>query len=216
MAIGDSETRDLSGFTRISVASGIKATLVSGSTNKVDITVEGIALDKIITDVSGDKLKVTVDQKWWKMIGRSSKRKVSVVITYTEELEYISSSSGSSVKSENVINSDDLGLKSSNGSNLRLEIKAGDVTVDVSSGASMSLKGQADDLVVDLSSGSTYNGMELRSNDVNVEASSGASAKVWVTGVFVAEVSSGASIRYKGDPSSKNIDKSSGGSVSKY
>ena len=212
-AFGDKETRNLSSFEQVSVSSGISATLVKGSTNKVDIDAENIDLDKIQTEIKDDHLRVKIDQKWWSNLTKSRKRKVTVTITYTEELDYISSSAGSSVKSEGTINSDDLELSSSSGSTLKLDVNAGDVESDVSSGATMVLSGKTGDLDIDVSSGSSFRGGDLQSEDVTIDASSGASAQIWVTGDLDADVSSGASVRYKGNPGSTDIDKSSGGSV---
>jgi hypothetical protein len=211
-AFADSETRNLSDFNKVSISSGINATLVKGSTNKVDIEADGIELEKIKTEVNGNKLKVSIDQKWWSG-GWGKKRKVSVVITYTEELNQISSSAGSRVGNEGTISSSKLQLSASSGSNTSLNISAESVSADVSSGASLSVSGSAGSIDVDASSGSSFKGYELESGDANVDASSGASIQVNVSGDLDADVSSGASIKYKGSPKSKNIDKSSGGSV---
>ena len=213
VAFGDKETRNLGDFEGVSVSSGISATLVSGSSNKVDIDAENIDLDKVITEIKDDVLRVKVDQKWWSNLTKSRKRKITVTITYSNELEYISSSAGSSVKSDGTINSDDLELNSSSGSSLKLDVNASDVESDVSSGATMVLSGKAGDLDIDVSSGSSFRGGDLQTEDVTIDASSGASAQVWVTGDLDADVSSGASVRYKGSPNSTDIDKSSGGSV---
>ena len=119
LTFGQSETRNLSSFDEVSISSGINATLVKGSTNKAEVEAEGIELDKVVTDVSDGELKVQIDSKWWKG-GWGKKRKVNVVITYTEELHEISTSAGSRVTNEGVIKTSSLELSASSGSNTNL------------------------------------------------------------------------------------------------
>ncbi len=210
--MGDKETRNLSSFDELSVSAGIKATLVKSSTNKIEIEVEGIELDKVITEVDGDRLEVKIKSNWFGSWGRN--RKVEVVISYSEALNYISVSSGASLNSEEVVRTaSKLDINSSSGAYSKLRIDGSEISVDVSSGASIHLQGSTSDLDVDVSSGSTFKGYDLKAESVTVEVSSGGSAQVYASKSLNADVSSGGSVRYKGNPSQTNIDQNSGGSV---
>ena len=212
MAFGDTETRNLSSFSEISVAAGIKATLVKGNVNKADIDAEGIELDKVITEVDGDRLIVKIKTRMWGNWG--NKRNVKVTITYSESLESVSASSGASVVSDEVLRTASrLELQSSSGANSKLKVNTENISADVSSGASLNVEGSANTIEIDVSSGSSFKGYDLVCKNVNVDVSSGGSAYVHATSELDADVSSGGSVKYKGNPSSKNIDKSSGGSV---
>ena len=211
----DSETRNLNSFDGVSVSSGISAELIKGNTNKIDISVEGIELEKVTTDIRKDVLKVGIEQSWWKSLGKRSKRKVEVVITYDGSLDLISASSGSSVWSDEAILSKELDLDASSGASLILELDVNDASLDMSSGSNVNLEGNAQKFEVDMSSGSNLNAEDLVSNYVDIDGSSGSVAKINVAETLVADVSSGASVRYKGDPKKTDLDKSSGGSVRK-
>jgi len=207
----DSETRSLSNFDEISVATGIDATIVSGNKNEIKITAKGVDLDKVSSEISNGELVVKIKRKWndWS----SRKTDVTAVITYAQELEGVSSSSGASVHSENSIVSDKLELDASSGSSLEVAVQCREVIVEISSGARIETSGSTSDLTIDMSSGSTYKGYDLSAKNANIEGSSGASAQISVNNSLEADVSSGASVKYKGSPSNKDIDKSSGGSV---
>jgi len=210
----ETETRDLGSFDGISVSAGVDALLVKGNENKIEITASGIDLDRVKTSIKRNVLKVGVDhKKWWASLGKRNKRKVQVTITYDAALDYISSSSGSFVEADHTIASNSLHLKTSSGADMSLDIDANNLEVDVSSGAHMDLAGDARDVEIDLSSGSSLDAYDLEAENVEVDGSSGATAKVNVSNSLNADVSSGASVKYKGNPSQKDIDKSSGGSV---
>lgn len=211
----DTETRDLDNFDGISVSAGIEATLVQGNTNEIFISADGIDIEKVETEIRKDILKVGIDQNWWSNIGKRNRRKVKVTITYNNALNYISSSSGSSVEADHTIRANDLQVKTSSGADISLDIEANEVEIDVSSGSHMDLAGSAKNIDVDISSGASLDAYDLEGDNVKVDGSSGSTAKVHANDSINADVSSGASVKYKGNPSRKDVDKSSGGSVKK-
>ncbi len=211
----ESESRNLGSFDGISVSSGIEAELVQGNSNSIDITAKGIELEKVTTEIKGDVLKVGIDQSWWKSLGKRSKRKVEVVITYSSTIESVHASSGSSIDSDDPIRSKRLELDASSGAFIDLELDVNDAVMDLSSGANMTLSGNAGKISVDMSSGSTLKAFELQSRTVHVDGSSGSTARVHASSGLSVDISSGATVRYKGDPSDRDFDRSSGASVIK-
>ncbi len=214
LCAGDKETRSLKSFEEVSVSSGISATLIKSDENKIDIEATGIDLDKIQTKVSGSELNVNIDQSWWKM-GWNSKRKVNVTIYYTETLTSIESNSGSYIESDDVMDASRISVDASSGSKIDVEVDTEKLESDVSSGSTAVINGTATMANVDVSSGSSFRGSDLSVEDADLEAASGSSLKIKVSNKLKAEASSGASIKYDGNPSNTSIDKSSGGSVRK-
>ncbi len=208
----NTETRELNTFDQIHVATGIHATLIPGNTNKIVLTAKGIDLDKVKSQVKDGALtvKITNNKLWnWSI----KKQKVEALITYASELEEISTSSGASIVSEHDIISNDLSIEASSGSKIHVDLVSDEVAIEVSSGASIKAGGRTTDLEVDISSGASFKGYDLVADNVDVDGSSGASARVNVTENLVVDVSSGSSVKYKGNPKTKDIEKSSGGSV---
>ena len=130
-------------------------------------------------------------------------------------LDKLKAGSGSDVKFENNISSTDLVVDISSGASVAGSITTSNLRVDQSSGSSSKLSGTADNVNVTVSSGASFDGFNLASNNCNATASSGADVNITVNKELVANVSSGASVDYKGTASQKDIDKSSGGSVRK-
>lgn len=211
LAFGDTETRSLKSFEQLSVATGIEAIIEKGTTNSIKIDADGVDLDKVKTEVSGDRLTVKIENKW--KIGWTSKRKVIVHITYTETLDDIEASSGASIYSEDILTGGELDLDASSGSRIDVEVDVQKLGGEVSSGATIKLSGRADRFTGEASSGSSLGSYDLAVDNADLDASSGSSVKVTVNDKIVANASSGASVKYKGNPSNTNIDKSSGGSV---
>ncbi len=207
----ETETRSLGNFDEISVATGIDATIVSGNKNEIKISAKGIEIEKVKSEIDNGELVVKIKKKWNDWSNR--KTDVTVTITYAQELEGVSSSSGASVQTENSIVSDHLELDASSGASLDVDVQCRSVEVEVSSGARVEAGGSTTDLTLDMSSGSSYKGYDLSAKNATIEGSSGASAQISVSNSLEADVSSGASVKYRGNPSNRDIEKSSGGSV---
>lgn len=208
----DTEVRDLGDFSEVSVSAGINLHLVHGNQNKAVIEVDDIDLDDVITEIKGDRLVLKVDNNKWGWNWKS-KRKIDITLTY-KEIDELSASSGSRVRSDHTLSGEDLEFTSSSGASIELEVECKELTADASSGASISLSGQANTIEVDVSSGASIKASDLEADYVSADASSGGSIKVWAKEGLDADVSSGGSVRYKGNPGKLSKDKSSGGSVS--
>ncbi len=211
------EVRNLKSFSAINVSQGIQVDIYKGKPRAEINMIKG-DIEDLIIDVSGSEVTLKFKKKPWSIGWKSSNnRKVEIDLYYDQEIEDISVSSGASVHGNDVMSGDDIDISVSSGASVDLEVDYMTADVGVSSGASLSLEGEAKELEVDVSSGASYRGAKLKAKKVDVDASSGASAGVWATDSLSGDASSGASIRYKGNPSKTNLNsgKWSGGSISK-
>jgi hypothetical protein len=207
------QQRNVSGFTGISVATGIEAELTQGSEDAVSVSVsDDKLLEGLKTEVVNGVLKIYYDNKM-KNNNFGKHRKLQVFVTY-KSINKLSGSSGASIKATNTINGAALAFDMSSGAQFNGDIKTTDLTIDQSSGAISKVSGNATSVKADISSGSIFTGSDLTSDNCKVSASSGAVLKIGVSTKLTARASSGGVVNYKGSP---EVDKSvsSGGVVSK-
>lgn len=195
-------------FSEISGSAGLNIFLTQGNENKVTVEADENLQQYIKTDVKDGKLRITTSQN----IGWSKAKKVYVTFI---EVNSIEASSGSDIVGNSVIKSENISLKSSSGSDLKLEIFSKSVTAQTSSGSDMEISGKATSLSAKASSGSDLDAKELLVINCIAEASSGSDIKVNVKEKLDANASSGADINYYGNPTQVNENKSSSGSVTK-
>ncbi len=208
------ETRNVSNFKGIKVSTGIDLYVTMGSTEEVKIVADDDIVDNIITEVKDGTLRIYMKQSknWFNWNSGNQTRKAYVTV---KELESIDASSGSDVKSENTLKGEDLKVYASSGSDVALDVYYKNVWVDTSSGSDAKLSGKVKTLNAEASSGSDIIAKDLESKICKISVSSGSDATVKVTGELYAKASSGADVIYYGNPSSKDINESSGGEVTK-
>jgi len=202
------ETRNLSSFSSISVGEAIEVYLEKGNSEKAVVEVRGTDLDDVITKVSGDHLKIKMEDGNWRNVD------VTVWVTY-RELDGIGISSAAKLYAKEPVKSESMEIDVSSAAKGEIALNVNDLEIDISSAADLTLYGVANSMEVDISSAGSLRAYELECKDVEVDVSSAGSAKVNVTEKIDAGASSGGSIRYKGNPEKVNANSSSGGSVKK-
>jgi hypothetical protein len=211
---GQKENRDLAAFSTLDVSGGISITLVKSDKPMAEITIISGELENLITQVSGNDLKIYFKKSTVTSWGSGEKAKI---VLHYSTLNSIDASAGASVSAESQLKVANLKLEASSGASIALKTTTETVECQASSGARITLEGNAKSAKVGVSSGANINASLLQTGSVVAESSSGGSATVYPTVSLTAESSSGGSIKYKGDPKELNIekDKFSGGDVSK-
>lgn len=204
-----SETRNVGSFKGIKVSEGIDVYLKKGDKEALRIEVTGIKTGDVVTEVSGDYLKIHMQE------GRYRDRTVKVYVTYVS-IDKLSASSASNIFAEGVIKTRQLSLSASSAATIDIEIDVEDLEVGASSAADVELRGKAKNVTIEASSAGEVDAFDLESEVVGAEVNSAGSAKVNASKEIEAHASSGGSIRYRGNPERSNTNSSSGGSVKKF
>jgi hypothetical protein len=203
------QTRSIGSFTGVKAEEGIGVFLKKGTKESVRVEVTGTSLENVITEVSGSYLRVHMRSGNYR-----GSVNAKVYVTYVK-INKLSASSAGSVFSEGTLETDELELSVSSAGNVDLTLKAGTVEVSASSAGEVELTGTADLIIADASSAGEIDAYDLESKKVKAEASSAGAIKVSVTDELDAHASSGANIRYRGNPNKSITNSSSGGSVKK-
>jgi hypothetical protein len=207
------EIRKVNSFNGIKVSTGIDLYITMGTVEEVKIVAEDDIIDDLITEVKDGTLRIYMKQSnnWFNWNIGNQTRKAYVTV---KELQKIHASSGSDVKSENTLKGETLEVKASSGSDVTLDIYYKSFSLDTSSGSDARISGKTKNFEAEASSGSDIKAQDLESSVCRVRVSSGSDASVNVTDELYAKASSGADVRYYGNPQVKDIDESSGGDVS--
>ena len=202
------QTRDLSEFTGIKVASGIDVDITQGEPQHVEVEADENLQEWIRTEVNGDVLHIFTD----KTIRLARTKKVHIVC---KTLDKIDVSSAGDVIGKSRFKTDKLDIDMSSAGDLKIEVEAEEVSISLSSAGNADLKGTTQRLKADLSSAGDLNAFDLEAKVADVSVSSAGNARVFVTDEASFRSSSAGNISYKGEPKIREINTSSAGSVNK-
>jgi hypothetical protein len=168
-------------------------------------------LDDLVTEVKDGTLRIYIKKRPFNLNFRNS-YKVHVTAKILVSLD---ASAGSEAKSQNLLQGTECSISASSGSEIHLEVNYDKLKLESSSGSEISMSGKSKHVDVSVSSGSEIDASGLEAGVVYVDASSGGEARVNASAELHANASSGGDIEYSGSPGTVDINKSSGGHISK-
>jgi hypothetical protein len=202
------ETRQIENFENLEVSTGLNIYITFGLEASLKVEADQNLHEVIKTECENGRLKVFSD-------ANIRKAKAKNVIITIPSLSSIEVSSAGSVIAKNLLKTDEIEIEVSSAAELELQVEAKSLTIEVSSAGKAILNGIAEDVHAEVSSAGEIKAFELISQSCSVNASSAGHASFTAEQKLNAEASSAGSISYKGDPKDTNIEKSSGGSVTK-
>jgi hypothetical protein len=198
-------------FNSIGVSSGIDLYLTQGNSESLNIKSDAETLKDIVVEQNGGNLTIKFKDgiKWSSMF---KNRVIKAYVSY-KTLNAIAASGGSDVYTQNQLKTDKLAIRSSGGSDLKLNLVCTDLSIASSGGSDLSLKGKASNMTIQSSGGSDIDAYELISEYAKVQASGGSDVDIYVTKGLEASASGGGDVNYKGDASLKKTSSSKSGDV---
>lgn len=226
---GVTQVRNVGKFTGISASAGVKVNFTQSRNQSVVVETDPDLQQYIYTEVENGILVISVKNKG----NNNLKFKKILVTVNAPHLQSIRTSSGASFFTVNTVKENSFDISAESGSSLNADLKANTtVNAKCTSGASLKVSADTANLIFNgnsgsssvitgkvqkanyiLSSAATLNAQNAIVQNVEVSATSGSSVKVNATGLLNSQTSSGASVRFAGNPKEIKTDNSSGGST---
>lgn len=203
-----SKTRQLEKFDKVNINGRFTVLLSQGENSQLKINADENLIPLVESTVDNGELVIKFKDKI------SRKDKVKLFIT-ADAYNQINMRAGAEFRTTSELKGDLLNLEVSAGSHGTLKANYNELKCDVSAGAGLTLTGRTAMATLMASSGSSLIAQELIAQKAVARGSSGASMNIVVTEELDAEMSSGASLTYSGNPVIKNINTSSGGNINK-
>lgn len=201
------QKRNVSSFSSINVCCGIEVVLAQGSSESVTVEANPDDISYVKTDVKGKTLNIGFDNN------RKNRRgKVKVRVT-AGNLDKLEANSSGKIEGTNTITAGDIKLNVNSSGKINLDLEAKNVKCDGNSAGSMKISGKADYVKVSNNSASSINLQGLKAVRAEASSNSGASIDITVSDQIKAHANSGATVRYYGNPTRKDVSSNSGGRV---
>ncbi|MCK5781715.1 MAG: DUF2807 domain-containing protein [Flavobacteriales bacterium] len=202
----DVESRQLRDFENVTSYDGLSVQLVPSDKNYVKVS--GKNIDKLITQVSGKTLKIKMNFGS-NFMGDDN----HIIVYFAGELKDIKATEGSSISSNDKIESKSIEIKAIEGATIELNVVSSDIAAKIVSGGQIELEGKSENLSVNINTGGRFDGEKLECSFGEVSVSAGGNAKVRISEVLDASVTMGGNIYYYGKTQTINKSISLGGNI---
>ncbi|MDP3492011.1 MAG: head GIN domain-containing protein [Hyphomonadaceae bacterium] len=206
----ESRTFSQSGFDSIDASGGVNLVLKQGP---YSIKAEGpkSKLDKLVIAQEGTTLSIHREPVMnWFSVNVSDR---DIVTITAPNYARIAASGGVDIETTG-LRLPALAIKVSGGADIDATgFNVDQLTVDTSGGGDVNLAGSCKSVTIDASGGADFNGENFACESATVTAASGADVEVRASAVASGRASSGADIRFLGNPATFTSDHDSGGEV---
>lgn len=203
-----SETRKVADFNKIDISGGFTVNLTQDSSLKLNITADDNLIKYIKTSVDDNTLHI----KTTRNMCNTGKMSINIGIRKLEELE---SSGAIELTGDSIIHTGDLTFRLAGASKITLDLDAANVTTRSSGAAELHLTGQASSHRINISGVGKVYAYDFVVGDYYIETSGASDCEINVLHSLDVHSSGAADIKYKGNPSSVNNDKSGASSLQK-
>jgi hypothetical protein len=202
------QERNVGEFTGIKTG-GIFTIIVSpGTASSVKVEAEEAVINNIVTEVKGGDLVISTEGKV------NSDKPLNIYVT-VRELKKVDISGAAKLTGEGgEFTAESMQINVAGAGQVKLAVNvANEVKVDVSGAGTLKLSGQAGMIKTEASGAANVKAYDLDTKSASVHASGAANVQVSAKEFILAEASGASSVKYKGQPVAKSINKSGSGSV---
>lgn len=206
----EKETRSLDKFNELRVAEGIELIATKGTTNSIELEVDRFDIDRVLTEVRGDRLIVQLKRNSFS--NRNRGRRIKAYLTYTEDMEAIVASTAAEIVFEDMIKSSRLKINTSTSGQVEAKVQVKFLDTSATTSGRIELTGDADEVEATASTGGTIYAYDVEAGEVYAKANTGADVRVNAQDRLRASANTGGTVSYRGRPKT-DTRSNTGGSI---
>jgi hypothetical protein len=202
------ENRIVGSFSKLEISGEFKINLKQDSGHALTVTADDNLMKYIKTEVSGNKLRIYTRKNF------CNDNAITLNIPITQ-LDEVKGSGAVQLTSEGRINTQNFKMELSGISKVDMDLSAADVETKASGAAEIFLKGQAASHKVEVAGVGKLHAYDFVVGNYNIKTSGTGNCEINVLKTLIVHTSGAANIKYKGNPSSVESDKTGASKITK-
>lgn len=204
----NTETRELSDFSKLEVEGATNISLTQGSSNSISIETKNVETSVITTEVKNGTLVVSMKK------GRYKNMKTKIHLTF-RNLEKVELSGAGNIASDNTLTTDNFSLVSRGAGNIKLNLNVKKLNIDAYGAGNVNLSGNATAQKINSKGAGNINAFDLKGLDVETTLAGVGNIHVYASESIKGSLNGVGNIRYKGNPSNVNVSQNGIGNIRK-
>ncbi len=202
------ETRQVSGFDKVSVSGGGDLVIIQDGTESITIETDDNLMQYLVAEVRGGTLHLYLDNQ-----GINNFNPTRLVFTvHVKDLTGVTTSGSWDITSKKIATTS-LDLNISGSGDIAIDsLTAESLSVDISGSGEMDAAGTVTSQTIHISGSGKIRAADLKSETAQVSVSGSGNATLWVTKSLTVDISGSGNVQYYGNPET-NINTSGSGSI---
>lgn len=207
-----SETRNVSSYDQVALEGSMNVELVAGTEGKLTVEAESNLMEHILTEVSGNRLKISIE----KGVNLSPSRNKSIKITVPfESLDGVSLTGSGDIVTKNGIRAERFDVNLTGSGDIRLDLDSRDVKGSITGSGDIELRGKTINFRCVVTGSGDFHASGLQAEKVEARISGSGDIDVFASKELKTRVTGSGDISYSGNPEKEDFKTSGSGKVSK-
>ncbi len=204
------ETREISSFDKIEVTGNIKVEMKMGETESIKIKTMNVDPSEVVTEVKNKLLKIKMGSNLF-----DDNVQVTIYVAF-KEIREVTSNAGAEIKIQDKIKGDKIFASATSGGRILMEVDLNAIEIKVYQGAHIEVSGNCKIQESFISTGGVLSATKFECDEVFIKMNAKAQAELIANKKIQANVKSGASLSFFGNPEEESLKTSLGGNISKW
>lgn len=206
-----SETRNTGPYDQVSLEGNMDVELIAGKEGRLTVEAESNLMEHILTEVSGGKLKISVE----KGINLNPSRNGIRIIVPFESLDYLAVTGSGDMHTSDKITADHFALRLTGSGDMNIHLESKSVTAKITGSGDIALRGMSNDFECAVTGSGDFEAYDFKVRSADASVMGSGDIHLQVTGDLKARVAGSGDIRYRGNPEKEDFRTTGSGAVSK-
>lgn len=206
------ETRNVSDYDQVALLGSMKVELVKGREGKLKVEAEENLLKYILTEVDGDKLKISVEEGYNLDPSRNYEIKITVPF---ESIDAAILTGSGDIFSSDEIKAENFEIKLTGSGDIKLPLTAKNVRASITGSGDIELRGSAKDFECKVTGSGDISAFDFKSENVNATVTGSGDIQVYASEEIRAKIPGSGDIEYKGNPKKEDFRTMGSGDITK-
>lgn len=206
------QNRRVSDYDQISLEGSMDVELIAGREGNLKVEAESNLIEYVLTEVSGGKLKISVENGINLQPSRNKTIKITVPF---ESLDQVSLTGSGDIYTSNPINSGEFTVQLTGSGDIKLHLDAASVKGTLTGSGDIKLRGTTRTFECRVTGSGDFQAYDLKAEFVSASVSGSGDVQVSPMQELRARITGSGDITYWGDPEKQDFRTTGSGSVSK-
>ena len=206
------QTRNVSDYDAVDLTGSMDVILIKGREGNIKVEAEENLQQHITTEVSGGKLKISVEKGY--SLNPSRNSDIIITVPFTD-LDAVSLTGSGDIRSSDMITARDFSLSVTGSGNVKLPVQAENTSASITGSGDIDLKGRSTEFNCKVTGSGDISAFDFKAQHVRVTVTGSGDVQVYASESLKASTPGSGDIEYRGNPKKEDFRTMGSGSISK-
>lgn len=206
------QTRSVSNYDEVDLTGSMDVILVKGREGNLKVEAEENLQEYITTEVSGGRLKISVEKGY--SLNPSRNKDIIITVPFTD-LEAVSLTGSGDIRSSEMITAKDFSLSVTGSGNVQLPLQAESTSASITGSGDIDLSGSTTDFNCKVTGSGDISAFDFKAQHVKATVTGSGDIQVYASESLKATTPGSGDIEYRGNPKKEDFRTMGSGSISK-